>query len=87
MNAPKKRHSDDRNTHIASLVLVVPVLVSACPWTTWSAVSCSSVGAGASVWAIVSPPPFRARCAQANMPKSSTITPGIASHGFLNTAA
>jgi len=28
MNAPKKRHSDDRNTHIASLVLEVPVAVA-----------------------------------------------------------
>ena len=31
MNAPKNRHSDDRNSHIASLALVMPVLVSACP--------------------------------------------------------
>ncbi len=34
MNAPKKRHSDDRKIHIASLVLVVPVAVSygSCSW-------------------------------------------------------
>ena len=32
MNAPKNRHSDERNTHIASFVFVVPVAV---PWP-WS---------------------------------------------------
>src|SRR6476469_9382745 len=40
MKAPKKLHSDDRNTHIASLTLVVPVLVSAWPCVSaWSSVS------------------------------------------------
>jgi hypothetical protein len=34
MNAPKKMHSDERNTHIANFVLVVPVYVSACPCAT-----------------------------------------------------
>src|SRR4029079_7323866 len=52
MNAPKKMHSDDRNTHIASWTLVVPVLVSARPCTTWSVGSWSGTGAS-SVWAIV----------------------------------
>ena len=85
MNAPKNRHSDDRKTHIASLVLVVPVVVSVRAVAV-VVVRCS-LGAGSVAWAIASPPPFRARCAQAYMPNSRTRTPGIASHGFLNTAA
>src|SRR6266436_5457909 len=33
MNAPKKRQSDERNSHIASFVLPIPVWVS---WATWA---------------------------------------------------
>ena len=32
MNAPKNRHSDERKSHIASFVLLMPVLVA---WASW----------------------------------------------------
>ena len=53
MNAPKKMHSDDRNTHIASLVLVVPVLRVGVPVHGRVIVGRRARPAGASsVWAI-----------------------------------
>ena len=37
MNAPKKRQSDDRNSHIASLALATPVWLACGSWApSWS---------------------------------------------------
>ena len=90
MNAPKKMHSDDRNTHIANLTLVAPVLVSACPCTTCRVVVGPGVvqrralelGLGHRQSSAVP-----GSSVHAKIPNRSTITPGIASHGFLKTAA
>src|SRR5690242_4961585 len=35
MRPPKRRHSDPRNSHMASLVFEIPVLVSN-PWPPWT---------------------------------------------------
>jgi hypothetical protein len=43
MNAPKNRQSDDRNSHMASFVLLTPVAVSWAAWASWpdSTTSCA----------------------------------------------
>jgi hypothetical protein len=40
MNAPKNRQSDDRNSHMASLVLLTPIPVAGASWPA-STTSCS----------------------------------------------